>query len=493
MKDVSEKRSSWRFPSRTRRRILIRVVLLTSDVCMLALATALATLVRFGHIRHVQAVPSLGRAFNVQFVDLSVVVTVIWIASMWFEHLYDLDRVFWGTGEYKRVFRALSFGLVAFIIATYLLHIPDISRGWIVLAWGFGIALACLGRSVVRVALAAVRRRGYLMRPALVVGYNDEAADLIHRLFSNSSSGIVPVGCLASSHVEWLQIDSCAGGVPCIGSAGEIKRILDEMFVDTVIITSTAFEPDILSRIITDMRGRDLDIELSSGLLDVTTSRVLIREVSGVPLIVIRGVVFSPWQRFVKRTFDLVVGGLIVLVGLPLWALIALLIKTGSPGPVFYSQTRMGRGGEPFEMMKFRSMTAGAHEHRECLAAGNEASGPLFKIQDDPRVTGVGRWLRKFSLDEFPQLINVMRGEMSLVGPRPPLPEEAAEYSDYHWRRMEVVPGMTGLWQVSGRSRLTFEEMIRLDLFYIENWSVGFDMSVIARTVPAVLFARGSY
>jgi len=153
----------------------------------------------------------------------------------------------------------------------------------------------------------------------------------------------------------------------------------------------------------------------------------------------------------------------------------------------------MGRGGEPFEMMKFRSMTAGAHEHRERLAAGNEASGPLFKIQDDPRVTGVGRWLRKFSLDEFPQLINVMRGEMSLVGPRPPLPEEAAEYSDYHWRRMEVGPGMTGLWQVSGRSRLTFEEMIRLDLFYIENWSVGFDMSVIARTVPAVLFARGSY
>ena len=248
-----------------------------------------------------------------------------------------------------------------------------------------------------------------------------------------------------------------------------------------------------LARIIADLRGSDVDIELSSGLLDVTTSRVLIREISGVPLITVRGVSFSRGKRFTKRAFDVVTGALIIAVGLPLWILFALIIKSGSRGPVLYRQTRVGRGGQHFEMYKFRTMTDGAHEVRDRLAADNEASGPLFKMQDDPRVTRSGKWMRKFSVDEFPQLLNVMRGEMSLVGPRPPLPEETDQYTNYHWRRMEVLPGMTGLWQISGRSRLTFNEMIRLDLFYIENWSVGFDIGLILRTIPAVVFARGAY
>jgi lipopolysaccharide/colanic/teichoic acid biosynthesis glycosyltransferase len=176
------------------------------------------------------------------------------------------------------------------------------------------------------------------------------------------------------------------------------------------------------------------------------------------------------------------------------WVLLAAAIKLTSPGPVLYRQLRMGGDGKPFGMFKFRSISADAEARlAELEAAGaNEATGPLFKMKDDPRVTAVGRWMRKFSIDEFPQLLNVMHGEMSLVGPRPPLPGET-DATDHHWRRMEVLPGMTGLWQVSGRSRLTFDEMIRLDLFYIENWSVGFDMGLMLRTVPAVLFARGAY
>jgi lipopolysaccharide/colanic/teichoic acid biosynthesis glycosyltransferase len=189
------------------------------------------------------------------------------------------------------------------------------------------------------------------------------------------------------------------------------------------------------------------------------------------------------------------VGGLIVLVGMPLWVAFALAIKFTSRGPMLYRQRRVGRDGVPFDMFKFRSMYADADERLEDLRASgaNEATGPLFKMRDDPRVTPVGRWMRKFSIDEFPQLLNVLRGEMSLVGPRPPLPCETVSYTDHHWRRMEVLPGMTGLWQVSGRSRLTFDEMIRLDLFYIENWSVGFDLGLLVRTIPAVLFARGAY
>jgi lipopolysaccharide/colanic/teichoic acid biosynthesis glycosyltransferase len=178
---------------------------------------------------------------------------------------------------------------------------------------------------------------------------------------------------------------------------------------------------------------------------------------------------------------------------MPVWIAVALGIKISSPGPVFYGQERIGRSGRAFKMLKFRSMYVDAEARLSELQEANEASGPLFKMKDDPRVTSIGKWMRKFSVDEFPQLINVLRGEMSLVGPRPPLPREVERYSTHDWRRLEVLPGMTGLWQTSGRSALTFDEMVRLDLFYIENWSVALDMTLILRTVPAVLLARGAY
>jgi exopolysaccharide biosynthesis polyprenyl glycosylphosphotransferase len=194
-----------------------------------------------------------------------------------------------------------------------------------------------------------------------------------------------------------------------------------------------------------------------------------------------------------KRVFDLVLSCAVVLIGLPVWLLLAAAIKLTSSGPVLYSQDRVGKDGELFGMYKFRSMYEDADARRVELMADNEASGPLFKMKNDPRVTSVGKWLRRFSIDEFPQIINVLKGEMSLVGPRPPLPSEVERYTAHDLRRLEVVPGMTGLWQVSGRSSLTFDEMVRLDLFYIENWSVGLDITLLFRTIPAVLFARGAY
>lgn len=477
--------------TRQKQRMSLRLTLLASDIAMVAMGTAAASLIRFGRIRHVQAIPSLGA--SVQFADVSLVIILIWIASLWFEGLYDVDRVFWGTGEYTRVVRGLSLGVVVFIMATYVLRLPGLSRGWVMLAWGFGVVLVVFGRAIIRAVLSRARRNGRYRRPTLVVGYNEEAADLIHRLQSDTSSGLEPVACLASSREGVLGLQYCSPTVECLGAAGDIKRVLNERTFDTVLIASTAFDPDVLSRIITDLRGHDIDIELSSGLLDVTTSRVLIREVSGVPLITVRGVSFSLRKRTVKRAFDLAVGSLVMILGAPVWLVLGAAIKLESRGGVFYRQTRLGRGGEPFEMYKFRSMADGADAVREQLDGHNEATGPLFKMKDDPRVTRVGRWLRRLSLDEFPQIINVIRGEMSLVGPRPPLPQETHHYSDYHWRRMEVLPGMTGLWQVSGRSSLTFDEMVRLDLFYIENWSVAFDMAVIVRTIPAVLSSRGAF
>jgi lipopolysaccharide/colanic/teichoic acid biosynthesis glycosyltransferase len=178
---------------------------------------------------------------------------------------------------------------------------------------------------------------------------------------------------------------------------------------------------------------------------------------------------------------------------MPLWLALAAVIKLTSEGPMLYTQERLGKGGVPFQMYKFRSMVDGADQMLNELSSDNEATGPLFKIRSDPRLTPVGRWMRKFSIDEFPQIINVLKGEMSLVGPRPPIPSETIAYTDTCWRRLDVPPGMTGLWQVSGRSALSFDEMVRLDMFYIDNWSVGLDLALLLRTAPAVVSGRGAY
>lgn len=481
------------FLGRSRRRFAIRAALAACDTLALLAAGNLATIMRFGEWRHVAAFGLEGTA-SVTFARISVVTAAVWLLMVWSEGLYDLNRVFWGTGEYGRVVRAVLMGVVGFIIVDYVFRLPGLSRLWMLLAATFAVGLTICGRALVRAGLQWAQRRGRMQRPTLIVGANEEAAEIARVLVKNREAGLTPVGCVTSSRVDTLPLSHC-GDLPFLGDASSLRRLLAERYIDTVVIASTAFDPASLSRVINDLRGWDGDIQMSSGLLDVTTSRILVRELAGIPLITIRGVSFSLWKRLVKRTFDLVVGGFIISVGLPVWLLLALVITLDSRGPVLFRQRRVGRAGEPFDMFKFRSMYLDADARLADLQASgaNEASGPLFKMKDDPRVTRVGQWMRRFSVDEFPQLLNVMRGEMSLVGPRPPLPLETAQYTEHHWRRMEVLPGMTGLWQVSGRSRLTFDEMVRLDLFYIENWSVGFDLGLILRTIPAVLFARGAY
>jgi exopolysaccharide biosynthesis polyprenyl glycosylphosphotransferase len=288
-------------------------------------------------------------------------------------------------------------------------------------------------------------------------------------------------------------LDYVVGDVPVLAAARDLTSVLETVRVDVIMIASSAFDHDVVARMIAELRTVDADVHISSGLFEVLTSRVIVTEVAGVPLVTIKGISLTAGNILAKRAFDLAVACVGLILGLPIWLLIAAAVKLTSDGPVLYTQQRVGLHGGKFGMYKFRSMFVDADKRLSEVMAGNEASGPLFKMRDDPRVTSVGRWLRKYSLDEIPQLINVIKGEMSLVGPRPPLPREVSSYSVHDWRRMEATPGMTGLWQVSGRSALTFEEMIRLDLFYIENWSLSLDITLLFRTIPAVLFARGAF
>jgi len=484
-------RSGARTLSRTRRRRLTVAALVITDTLAILGATLLATRLRFESLTAPVAFESPD--LHISFWQLALVVVPLWVALLALTGLYDLDRVSWGLSETGRIARALSMGVVVLILATFIAKLPGLSRAWTLLAWLLSIVTVLAARGVLSIVVALLHRRGRMMRGTLVVGSNAESSDIIRILRQNPEAGLVPIGCLASSQAEKLGLDFCSGDIPVLGTAREVAELVKATDAECVVIASSAFDHDVLARIIAELRAVDVDVHISSGLFEVLTSRVVVNEIAGVPLITVKGISLSKGNLLVKRTFDLIVAGMIVVIGLPVWITIAVLIKLTSSGPVFYGQTRIGRAGEPFDMLKFRSMYLDADARLAELTSVNEASGPLFKMKDDPRVTSIGRWLRKFSIDEFPQLINVLRGEMSLVGPRPPLPREVELYSVKDWRRLEVVPGMTGLWQVSGRSSLTFDEMVSLDLFYIENWSVALDVTLMFRTIPAVLLARGAY
>lgn len=491
MGDVRPNDSARRFIETGARKQIIVAALLVSDVVMLTLATLGATVIRFSTLTGGTAFVNVSA--RVPYFDISWIAIGISVVFLWRGGLYDLERLFWGSGEFSRVVQALAMSVVAFILATYAAHMPGLSRAWTILVFGLSIVLVSVGRLVVRHTLRAMRRRGRLLRRTLIVGANAEAAHIVQLLKRAPETGLVPIGCVASSQSEHLSLDFCGDDVPCLGSADDLTTIVRDRRVDTVLIASSAFDHDIVSRMIGELRGINVTTHVSSGLFDILTRRVIIRELAGVPLITVKNVSLSRGNLAAKRVFDLLFASLGVIVGLPAWLLLAATIKLESHGPVLYKQARVGQDGKRFYMFKFRSMCSDADARLEQLKAENEATGPLFKMKNDPRVTRCGSWMRKFSIDEFPQLLNVLRGEMSLVGPRPPLPGETTQYNQSHWRRMEVPPGMTGLWQVSGRSTLTFDEMVKLDLYYIENWSVSFDLSLILRTVPAVLFARGAY
>ena len=491
MGDVREGDSVVRFVETGTRKQIVLATLLVSDVTMLTFATLNATLVRFNTLN--ADVGFVSGSSRIPYFEISWIAAAISLFFLWRGGLYDLERLFWGSGEFRRVLQALSLSAAAFILATYAAHMIEVSRLWMILVLSLSIVFVSVGRLIVRWGLRTICRRGHLLRRTLIVGANAEAAHIVQLLKKAPETGLVPIGCVASSNAEHLSLDYCSDTVPCLGSPEDLTSLVRDRRVDTVLIASSAFDHDIVSRMIGELRGIDVTTHVSSGLFDILTRRVIVRELAGVPLITVKRVSLSLGNLVAKRVFDLLFATIGIVVGLPVWLLIAAAIRLESAGPVFYKQARVGQNGKPFHMFKFRSMCSDADERLAQLKAENEATGPLFKMRNDPRVTRCGSWMRTFSIDEFPQLLNVLRGEMSLVGPRPPLPGETAQYNRNHWRRMEVPPGMTGLWQVSGRSTLTFDEMVRLDLYYIENWSVSFDLSLILRTIPAVLFARGAY
>ncbi|SKC70379.1 Undecaprenyl-phosphate galactose phosphotransferase, WbaP/exopolysaccharide biosynthesis polyprenyl glycosylphosphotransferase [Plantibacter cousiniae] len=422
----------------------------------------------------------------VNYTVISITLIVAWLVTLRIFGTREYRVVGSGNAEYRLIADASIrlFGIIAII--AFLVKL-DLARGYFLLAFPLGILILLLSRWMWRQWLSVQRAHGRYASLVLLVGSADSAEHIAKELTRNTDAGYRVVGaCVPTGKVGGTLGDT---GIPVSGTVDTVLDALTVTRADTVIITS--------SDELTPVRVRELSWSLEPGrqhlivapsLTDVGGPRIHTRPVAGLPLIHVETPRYEGRKRFSKRAFDILGSGLILLVASPILLVVALLVKFTSPGPILYRQERIGLNGEPFNMLKFRSMRVNADAELAALLAQQGTSDrPLFKVQNDPRLTRVGATLRKFSLDEFPQLINVFRGDMSLVGPRPQREGEVALYDSAAKRRLIVQPGMTGLWQVSGRSALSWEDAIRLDLYYVENWSLTGDVIILWRTIRAVV------
>lgn len=426
---------------------------------------------------------------DVPYVAFSLALPVFWVFALALCRAYRPKYTGVGYEEFHRVLRA-GFLLVASVaIVSYAFKI-EIARGYVAIALPLGVFLCLVARYRLRKRLHKRRWRGECMRRVVAVGHRAALSDLIRLLRQKRYHGMDVVAvCLPPTD---------KGGpvrkVPVEGDFGQVAQVVDRLGADSVaVLACPEMDGVALRRLAWQIERDDVELAVAPALMDVAGPRITIRPVSGLPLLHVEHPELDGVRKALKNLLDRVGAGLALLALSPLLLTLAAMIKATDRGPVLFRQVRVGRGGREFTVLKFRTMVVDAEHRKAELMDDNEHDGVLFKIRSDPRVTRVGRLLRRYSMDELPQLFNVLRGEMSLVGPRPPLPEEVARYGGDVYRRLVVRPGLTGLWQVSGRSDLSWEESVRLDLRYVDNWSLAMDLQIMWKTWSAVFRGSGAY
>jgi exopolysaccharide biosynthesis polyprenyl glycosylphosphotransferase len=432
-----------------------------------------------------------GYALDEPYTLLSLALPVLWLLVQAVSGSYSPR--FFGTGseEFRKVGRGGLFLLAGISVVSYAGQL-DIARSFVLFTVPAMTLATMAARFSARKLLVAARRRGRCVKRVVAVGRDAAIADLVRRLHRDSHAGMrVVAACVTTPHLASAVRST---GVPVEGDLNSVLDVVESCNADAVAVTSASeTAAEYLRRLSWQLEGSGIELLVSPGLIEVAGPRLHIRPFVGLPLLAIEEPVFSGWKRVLKGALDRVGAALAILLVAPVLLAIALAVKASGPGPVLYRQERVGTYGKHYTMLKFRSMVSDADDRLQEVLALNEHDGVLFKIRRDPRVTPVGRWLRRFSLDELPQLFNVLGGSMSLVGPRPPLPSEVERYDTSIRRRLLVKPGLTGLWQVSGRSDLSWEESVRLDLRYVENWSLALDLLILWKTAAAVVARRGAY
>jgi len=451
------------------------VALFGVDVVVVAGAFILAYVVRFVVSDAVATALPLS-----QYVRTGLAVGIAAATLLALQGLGDFDRRRSWPTRLRVVTSAISTGTILAVVFSFD-HDQRLSRAWLAIGWSLAITLLGVWRSVAPSLYLLVRRR-LTWRPRLViVGANVIGQELGRELESTFEIlGYVDNGTDLPEPLDR----------PLLGPIAELESVVRASDIDEIVIALPPQRREQIDRVVARGFGRQVDVKLLTEFDASLPARVEFGRLGSRPYIGFAPVARVTW---VKRAADLTLATAALVVASPLFLAVAMAIKIESRGPVFYRQRRLGKDSVPFEIIKFRSMGEDAEHQVAVLSERNEATGPLFKMRRDPRVTRVGRLLRRCSLDELPQLLNVLRGEMSLVGPRPPLPSEVAKYEDWQLARLRALPGMTGLWQVSGRSEVPFNDMVRLDLHYVRNWSLGLDLEIIMRTIPAVLANRGAY
>ncbi|MDD7917654.1 sugar transferase [Actinomycetospora callitridis] len=457
--------------SRRWQRRLTRIVVAT-DLTVIALVSALATIIG-----------GWGLGPSTQF---NAVAAALVLGGLVGYRAWDRGVLGQGADEFNRVLRGTAIAAVVLALAGMALKI-DAVRPWIfgvIPATGAGLLL---GRYAVRRVLHRARRDARCMSSVLVVGSEAAVADLVARARRVPHHGwTVTAACTSTGAGE-------IAGVPVVGDLDDVARHVHELGIEVVAVAPTpGWTPKRLHSLAWDLEGAGVELVVDPGLMEITGPRLHVAPVDGLPLLRLTEPRWGGPARMAKNLFDRAAAAALLLILAPVFLTVAVLIRKDG-GPVFYRQERVGRAGRTFRMIKFRSMVVDADQQVAQLVAANEGAGPLFKMKRDPRITRIGGVLRRFSIDELPQLFNVVGGSMSLVGPRPALQREVATYTEDALRKLYVRPGLTGLWQVSGRSDLTWEESVRLDLRYVENWSAALDISILWKTVGAVFRGRGAY
>jgi len=424
-----------------------------------------------------------------QYTGLALVSLPLWPATFTQQLLYRARYLSRRIDEMVRVVKAVSIGMLLTIGLSVLVKV-EIGRHWLLLAWAVVVSLMIVERLVARSVFDRARRNGSMLRPVLIAGRNAEGKLVRDMLETDPSLGYHFEGFVE----DIVETEPGESPLSMLGDPSKVIRAIETVGSSSIIIAATAIDIGTSNRLIRALTEYGVHVELSSTLCDIAAHRLTIRPVGRMPMMYIEPVMRTGWRPGAKRLFDMVVAGMVLLLTLPIVAAAAIAIKFSSSGPVLFRQPRVGCDGNLFEMIKLRTMVVDAEDLLAELLPHTQSAGPLFKMRDDPRITKVGRILRKLSIDELPQLLNVIRGDMSLVGPRPALPREAETWDKELHNRLRVKPGITGMWQVKGRSDTDHDSLYaQLDLYYVDNWSLLTDLAILARTIPVVLSSKGQY
>ncbi|MFZ1264884.1 MAG: sugar transferase [Anaerolineae bacterium] len=464
-------------------------LLVVTDVFLINAAFGMAYYLRYELQWLRDLDPSTYRRFDA-YLPFALILTLLLLFAYRVDGAYDIRRDSSLVEEAYRITAGTATAIIIMVAIAFFTR-PQLNSRLIYVYTGIFIPVFLIvSRIVFRAWLWRLRRRGIGVDRLLIVGAGEVGRMVMRSVVAQPELGYEIIGFLDDDPGK---SNTALGRLRGLGTLDSLQDVLKSMPIDEVIVALPWHAHRKIVQVVQEVQQANVRPRIVPDLFALMLGRVQLDQINGIPLIGMQPVAITGFNLAVKRLLDVLVSILALTLAAPFWLLIPIAIKLDSPGPVLFNQVRIGRAGRPFVVHKFRSMVVDAEEQKDSLRSLNEADGPLFKIKEDPRTTRVGRLIRRTSLDELPQFLNVLKGDMSLVGPRPALPEEVAQYEEWHKRRLEASPGITGLWQVSGRSLVGFEEMVLLDTFYCENWSFGLDLKILFKTIPRVILGEGAF